>query len=78
MRRLTVVSGQRGGAPLLSFATKSPRRRNTPSTLPLPLPMAGPLQCQSKGVAGIDVAGPVGTGQMKHPQRECSCLDRGN
>ena len=62
-----VVLGQRGNTPPWSFSTKSPERRDTPSTLPLPPPMAGPPQCWSKGVACIGIAGPVGIGWMKHP-----------
>ena len=61
-----MVSGQRGGAPPLSFVTKSPRRRDTPSTSLLPPPMAGPSQCQSKGVACIGIAGPVGIRESAH------------
>ena len=70
--------GQRGGDPPLSFATKSPGRRGIPSTPPLPHPVAGPPQSQSRGVACRGIASPVRIGWMKHPWRVCSHLDRGN
>ena len=72
MREPIVVLDQIGDALPQSFSTRSPGRRDTLLTLPLPPPMAGPPQCQSKGVACIGIAGPVGIGQMKCPLREWS------
>ena len=68
----------RGSAPLLSFATMPPRSRETLLTPPSPPPKAGTPLCQINGITCIDVASPVGIGWRKHPQRECSHLDRGN
>ena len=78
MRKPIVVLDQIGDALHQSFFTRSPGRRDTPLTLPLPPPMVQPPQCWSKGVACIGIASPVEIGQMKCPQREWSCLGKGN
>ena len=68
-REPIVVLDWIGDALPLSFSTRSSGGRDAPLTLPLPPPMTGPPQCWSKRVACIVIAGPVGIGQMKHPQR---------
>ena len=78
MRELIVVLDQIGNALPWSFSTGSPGKRNTPLTLPLPPPMAGPPQCWSKGVTYMGIAGLVRIGQMKCPQGEWSFLGKGN
>ena len=75
-REPIVVLDQIGDALPQSFPMGFLGRRVTPLTLPLPPPIAGPPQWWSKGVACIGIASPVGIGQIKHPQREWSCLDR--
>ena len=77
-RESIVVLDQIGNALPQSFSTRSPGGRDTPLTLPLSPPVAGPPWCQSKVVAFIGIAGPVGIGWMKCPQREWLCLGKGN
>ena len=78
MKGPTAKLGQRGSAPLLSFATEPPGNGETLSTPALPLHEAGPPWSQRRGVACVDIASLVGIGQRKCPPRKCSHLDRGN
>ena len=77
-KRLTAKLGQRDSASLLSFAIEPLRSGETLSTPSLPLLKAGPPPCQRRGAICTDIASPVGIGQRKCPQKECSCLDREN
>ena len=77
-RGLTAKLGQRGGAPLLTFATEPLRNGETLSAPPPPLPWAGPPWSHRRGVACIDDASPVGIWWKKCPQKEYSHLGRGN
>ena len=75
---LTAKFGQRDGASLLSFSIEPIRNGETLSTPSLPLLEARPHWCLRRGAICINITGPVGIGWRKHPQRECSCLGRGD
>ena len=66
---------QRGSVPLLNFSTEPLGNGANPTS---PLHEARSPQAQRKGVACDDKASPMEIGWRKHPQRECSHLDKAN